>query len=389
MTTLYDPSQVVGANVLREEVKMLSLSRTRLLIGAALLSAALLPAGTLHGQAGNSKSVSFESFDGVKLSGTLYTSPNPKRDAVVIILHAFDIKKGGSSQQEGWPALAKKLQTDGYHVLAFDFRGFGDSKSVTDRFWTFRHNNDYIKGAPRKPETIDHTMFVQPYLRYLINDVAAAKAYLDRRNDAGVVNSANVILVGAGEGAALGTLWLKNECRRCRDTNVPPMLLATLAQPEINDVACAVWLSIRPNNAIASGYVSAAIREAGGKKHKIPMAFVYGTGDKQASNLSETYFRSIKDKAGLKKDYTGVHPVKGTSLSGNQLLGVNDTASWIVDKYLDPVMSARGNREQKDRKSEASQYFYINPFTGRQIKLSKKAGTEAPDVDLSVPFSAQ
>src|SRR5271165_4682245 len=101
---------------------MLSLSRTRVLIGLAFLAAALMSAGSAQGQADkkddNSKSVTFDTFDGVKLSGTLYTSPTPKRDAVVVLLHGFDIQKGGSSQQEGWTKLAKELQADGYHVLS-------------------------------------------------------------------------------------------------------------------------------------------------------------------------------------------------------------------------------------------------------------------------------
>jgi alpha-beta hydrolase superfamily lysophospholipase len=374
---------------------MLSMSQSRLVIGLAYLAAVLLPASAVNGQAAkkdDAKAVSFETFDGVKISGTLYTSPNPKRDAVVMLLHGFDLKKGGSSQQLGWAGLAKKLQADGYHVFSFDFRGFGDSKSVTERFWTYRHNLEQIKGSARKPEQIDHSKFIVSYTRFLIHDIAAAKAYLDRRSDAGQVNSSNVVLIGAGEGAALGALWLKNECRRCRDTNVPPMFLPTLAQPEINDVACAVWLSIRPGfNGVVAGAAPYAIREAGGKKHKIPMAFIYGKNDSKAVSLSEQYYGSIKNKGGTKKDFTGLHPVPKTSLSGDQLLSVGDpqTDTWIVESYLDPVMTARGTREQKDRKSEASQYFYIYPLTGKAIKLSKKAGMEAPEVDFNTVFSSQ
>ncbi len=377
---------------------MLSLSRTRLLIGLAFLAAALFPAGSSHGQAPtNAKQVTFDTFDGVKLSGTLYTSPTPKRDAVVILLHAFDLKKGGSSQQEGWVKLAKRLQADGYNVLSFDFRGFGDSKNVSGQFWKQRHNLERIrdanKDALRTAETIDHTKFTTGYLPYLINDIAAAKAYLDRRNDAREVNSGNVILIGAGEGAALGALWLKNECRRHRDTNVPPLGLVPTLTPEaeVKDIACCVWLSIRPgfNNAV-KGFVPRAITEAAERKHKVPMAFVYGEKDSSARNLSNSYFSLIKGKTSkLTKDYSGSHVVKGTSLSGNQLLGVDDTDKWIVEKYLDPVMTNRGAREQKDRKSEASAYWYVDYRNGKPYRLSKQAGVEVGEVDQQRVLFAQ
>jgi pimeloyl-ACP methyl ester carboxylesterase len=366
---------------------MLSLSRTRLLIGLAVLAAALLPAGRLQGQAKNEKNVSFETCDGVKISGVLHTSPNPKRDAVVMLLHTFDLKNGGSSQQEGWAKLTKELTADGYHVLSFDFRGFGDSKTVTERFWKYPYNQQLIRGSIKKPETIDHGRFVASYLPYLINDIAAAKAYLDRRNDAGQLNASNVILIGAGDGAALGAMWLKNECRRRRDTNIPPNPFApTLAQPEINDIACAVWLSIHPGfNQRVSNFARTAIAEAGGKKNKVPMAFIFGKKDSKGETLADTYAKAIKASTGT-KGLTGVHAVSGTNLSGNKLLGVDGTIKWIVKDYLQPVMEARGSREQKDRKSEASQYWYVNPLTGRQFKVSKIAGRESPEVDLNLLF---
>ncbi len=336
-----------------------------------------------QGKKDDSKAVSFDTADGVKISGTLYPSPGGKRDAVVMLLHSFDLKKGGSSQQDGWSRLAKRLQEDGYTVLSFDFRGFGDSKSVNEKFWTNRHNAEMIRGAARKPETIDHTKFLPAYLPYLINDIAAAKAYLDRRNDAGQLNSANVILIGASEGAALGAMWLKNECRRRRDTNMPPILLqaaAQLAQPEINDIAGCVWLSIRPGftNRVSSGLTRTALVEAG-SSHKVPMAFVYGAQDASSKSYSETFARAVKGTNS--KGLTGFHAVSGTKLAGNLLLE-KDTIDWIMKDYLDKVMDARGGKEQKDRKSEASAYWYTTAKGKVAWKLSKNPGQEAPLVDL-------
>src|SRR4051812_8140938 len=71
------------------------------------------------------KRITIPTFDGVTLTGTLYPNPAGKRNAVVVLLHHFDAKKGGSSADTGWADLAAALQEDGYVVLAFDFRGFG------------------------------------------------------------------------------------------------------------------------------------------------------------------------------------------------------------------------------------------------------------------------
>src|SRR5687768_1482086 len=101
--------------------------RAVLVLALALPAAGLLPAGAARAQQAKdkpiTKSVPFESYDGVQLSGTLY--PKAGADAVVLLLHDFDLKKGGSSQQEGWTDLAKDLQKAGYAVFMFDFRGFG------------------------------------------------------------------------------------------------------------------------------------------------------------------------------------------------------------------------------------------------------------------------
>ena len=47
-----------------------------------------------------------------------------------------------------------------------------------------------------------------------VNDIAAARRYLEVRNDAGDCNLSNLILVGAKEGAALGSLWIAEEWQR-------------------------------------------------------------------------------------------------------------------------------------------------------------------------------
>jgi len=386
---------------------MQSLSRKRLLMALVLLAAALSLPGAAQGQAAKQKAVtkdvSFQTADGVKITGTLYPSPGGKREAVAMLLHSFDLKKGGSSQQAGWSDLAASLQKEGFTVLSFDFRGFGDSKTVDPDFWMHRWNNPNTglvrpkKFNPMNPPTsIAHTDFNALYLPYLHNDIAAAKAYLDRRNDAKELNSGSVVVIGAGEGATLGAAWVANECRRKRDTSMPPAafpLMAVLTpQAEVSDIAGCVWLTISPTLGGRSvrGSLNRCLVEAGGRKNKVPMAFVFGKSDGKGDGVARDAVKLIKPAAANKKDFTylGSFAVPGTKLTGNALLDKNlDTENWIMKKYLDPVLEARGTKEQKDRKSEACQYWYIN-LAGRASKISKKAGQESPEVDVTILSSA-
>ena len=203
---------------------------------AALVLAVLAPSGA-YGQ-GKTKEVSFRTADGVTLQGTLYPASGKKsKDAVVMILHDFDHKKGGGSNQAGWGDLAKDLQDNGYAVLTFDFRGFGNSKEVSkEAFWDRknRHNTGANpKANPNKPsDTIDQKNFTSNYYAYLVYDVAAAKAFLDRANDRKEVNSSNLVIIGAGQGATVGAMWVANECYRRRAKNSQDKF----AQPELGEI---------------------------------------------------------------------------------------------------------------------------------------------------------
>src|SRR5262245_19408649 len=111
------------------------------LAGLALL---LLPAAA-HSEPPKPQKMLFESFDKVQLQGTWYPSAaDGNKSPCVILLH----KIGGNHQQEGWEALAQVLQEKGFAVLAFDFRGHGDSKTIKPEFWGLSSSNTRgIKGA--------------------------------------------------------------------------------------------------------------------------------------------------------------------------------------------------------------------------------------------------
>src|SRR5205823_1326566 len=81
---------------------------------------------------------------------------------------------------------------------------------------------------------------------YMANDIMAAKRALDRRNDPGECNSANIVLIGAESGATLGALWAWYEWHRPKYNVGFPLQPTNRSQVEGQDIACAVWLSISP-----------------------------------------------------------------------------------------------------------------------------------------------
>jgi pimeloyl-ACP methyl ester carboxylesterase len=357
---------------------MLSRSRTRL---ALALLAAL---GAAPSFGADFKRFTFPTVDGVELEGTFYPSATNKKDTVVLLLHDFDPKTGGDSHKDGWDDLAERLQKEGYAVFAFDFRGFGNSKTVKPEvFWSPKqgHNRQFIVGgmASKPPETIDQKKFRAAYYPYLINDIAAAKAFLDRKNDTLEVNTSNFVVIGAGNGATLGALWLWSQCRLQRDRaslvlGVPP----ALDDPEGRDVAAAVWLSLSDHVPGGRFPVHSAVVEVG-RECKVPTAFLFGKREKSAAycgKLSDAILGLGSKKLDL--PFTGKEGFD-TNLAGSKLLDKSlPTEEWIVEKYLNPVVDKRGSRERRRREIDRYAFYWAKGKPNARIPgiLAKHPGEE-------------
>jgi pimeloyl-ACP methyl ester carboxylesterase len=305
-----------------------------LLVGLALVE---MPQ---RSHAAETERVKFDTIDDVEIHGTFYASPKGNKAPCAMLLHPI----GGNIQMKGWDELAARLQKEGFAVLAFDFRGHGDSTGVGQRFWLDPVNRT-LKGYRPDKRQISYKEFTTLYnYGMLANDIAAGKRFLDRKNDSGECNSANLVVIGAESGATLGALWIASEWKHRRLTTALPIVTPTGNQMEGQDIACAVWLSISPE--LSKGYrVSADSWLRAPVREKVPMFFLYGDGDNKALNYSkhlfETVLRADKDKDKQLK-YTIMRPVKDTKLSGRELLGHPDLdTEKMITTYATKVLEDR------------------------------------------------
>jgi hypothetical protein len=347
-----------------------------------------------------SKRVNFLTFDEVEITGSFYRSaPAGKKDkdAVVLLLHDFRHNKGGGSQEDGWRQLAGQLQKEGYAVLSFDFRGFGNSKSVSPKFWSYQHNKQQIKSGKGRtpPASIDQKDFSANYYPTLVNDIAAARGYLNVLNDAGDVNASNIVIVGAGQGATLGALWLDSECKRQRDPRSDRLPEGVIPQwgpltrfndPEGNDIAAAVWLTVSPE--LETKRVGGSLKNAlvdAGQKAKIPTYFLYGKTDDKAANLVQSNMNAIATENGRKVEHKNVKEkaIAGTSLAGSKLLGGRLKTSEYIIEFLNRAIEDRGSRVRKAREDQKYAFCWTTPWpTAKAVQhhIAKLPGEPLPHI---------
>jgi len=222
-----------------------------------------------------------------------------------------------------------------------------------------------------------------------------AKAYLDRRNDAGQANTSSLIVIGAGEGATLGAMWMASEWHRQRVNGNPGALIPaklSLEEPEGRDEAAAVWLNLSPklgNREIPSA-VHKWIAEMSGS-NKVAMGFIYGDQDETAATSTKRDLAAIagqiaRDNGGMseeaaqnlmKKKGIGSFVLQKTKVTGSDLLTANDSEAqkWIVDKFLKAVMEERGAKESRKRVDKDDSYVWT--FPGSRPMEAKSKGEES------------
>src|SRR5262245_25537078 len=132
--------------------------------------------------------------DFVELDGTYYRGNKGRDTPCVMLVHKF----GSDRTKSGLDELARDINREGFAVLTFDLRGHGGSINVSPSFWTVGANKNGIMGGTAKQTTISFAKFKPTYFPWLVNDIAAARRFLEIKNDAGEVNAQSIFIVGCG-----------------------------------------------------------------------------------------------------------------------------------------------------------------------------------------------
>jgi hypothetical protein len=330
-------------------------SALAVVFGAALLTT---PIPARAQQAPAPEPLNIETVDGVKLKAIFYPS-SMQGAPTVIMLHP--IGEGKHMKNAEWKSLAEYLQSKNFSVMTFDFRGHGDSTTIADpkAFWGLLANKAVKTKDLQAIEVKDYMANGKAYLPVLINDIAAVRAYLDRRNDDRKdCNTSNLIVIGADQGATLGAIWINSEWYRYKFTPNPmfPQRLDLgqfATKSEGPDIVAAVFLTIEKDLKGRPVKIDAQLRNACKENG---MACLFMSGTKGAD-----WNKGIADKLKPKKEsekhkFIGDYALK-TDLTGVKLLQKGLETDAAIAKYLDGVMDGR-KCERMDRSFKDSYYLW-------------------------------
>lgn len=325
---------------------------------------------------------SFKSADGAKLVGVLYKTAKGGAP-VVLVLHDYK----ANPNETAWDDSAKTLAKRGYNVFRFDFRGHGKSLDVVPgEFWLRPENKNLISLGgvnPSVKSTIKYTEFKPNYYPMLVQDIAAARNVIDQLNDNGTVNASTIYLLGAGDAAGLGMLYLASEWSRERQKpNVgvvaqyvsPNRPLFPTAEPAGSDFGGAVWLSPTRNSSISQQNVKDWVLSPRtiNLRTETAMLFIHGEKDAKSTPVAKFLFKDallVDAKTNptngqklLHPDQTFIRTIKGSDAAGTKLLGNNLGTEEMVEKFLKAVDSERKSKTRKNREWDKPLFIEVTAF---------------------------
>jgi hypothetical protein len=335
--------------------------RTALLAGVLTLGFAWLSAGPASAQNDPKfQKVKFLTGDGVELRGSWYAG---QRNAPVILVLT---ELGEDSSKIEYRALADTLHKKGFSVLLFDFRGTGGSTQVGNGGLFLAQPINKLANVDNTG-ALDFTKFPEAYHPVLVNDIAAAKAFVDLKNDASDCNSSSLVLIGAQRGATLGALWLKSEFYRFKliPRNVQ---LGIQGGPDINNpqgrnVMACIFLSISYKlGKVQNAQPIGRLVESTGKKWLVPMVFVHNSNDENDTKFTEFCAKKAKVDGDKRYDATGAVGIKGAAgLQGADLLKKSLTTQSEIVKYLDNLKDQAKGNPWISHDFQKTQYIWFAP----------------------------
>jgi hypothetical protein len=220
-----------------------------------------------------------------------------------------------------------------------------------------------LNGTRLQMHSISNAIFPGNYVPWLVQDVIAARLWLDVKHEAEELNSHNLILIAEGDGSTLATIWMMTEAKRHK--------VGTTGQPELRDLYGAVWLephhTLRGLNHLGSRQTMAAIQA---EKAWPPMLTLYdrtGIGEKSAAAWAKAFKQD--GKIGGEKGLA--LPQRGFTVEPTLLAA--DGAERAVTDYVSELLKGRPLRAWAKRDLEASTYVWDLGGNRRSVAKAAKA----------------
>lgn len=338
--------------------------------------------------------------DGVELHARFHRATTPK-GPVVLLLYPPGGERTMDKDSGDWRGLAKRLAEEGYHVIRFDWRGHGKSKVIKepDRFWdvaknpwTAALNDKYIKDTAKSKKPFKRDFDINKdmknlsaYLPVLAQDLAGLRLQLDRKNDDTDrgISSSSIYVIGAGEAAVLGLLWMRSEWDRpavvprqnqfvfgaADYTSVPQQLTTNDFERAGDTIAGAIWLSPALPRAVPQKLVENWIATAPRMRDSNPMMFIWGEKDEAAKRVSQVLWEKAlvgspkaAQAAGLKvlDPKKTLYQVDKVGIKGGFLLD-DDAQYKVVTKIVERINELEKDRGKRPRATRGYETrYYIN-----------------------------
>jgi hypothetical protein len=259
------------------------------------------------------KSVGFGTSDGLSLNGYWFKGVGVEKqrpDAVMMF------PAPGNKVNDAWIGLASELSKKNFSVLLFDWRGLGMNAADTagsrifedkGKFWNEQYNKQLLlkSRAQIEDKGLDYrTLVVRSdgalrYRDFMLNDLLAARFYLDRKNDDKDCNTNRVWIVTEKDGGQLALALISFEFLR-NSINDPKNDVTAFGKqwkPAGKDYVGLTVLSPGPGSGQNTATASAVIRNAFSTmpaqgqreardhmEHRLAMVLVYGKKEGQSGS---------------------------------------------------------------------------------------------------------
>jgi hypothetical protein len=218
------------------------------------------------------RSVGIATSDGLSLNGYFFqgTGVEKQRPDAVLMFPA-----PGGKVTDAWITLAQELSKKNFSVLLFDWRGHGRNLEAgtrvfesPDLFWREPYNLKLLKSmkATIDDKGLEWTRIggkgegTVQYKDMLLNDLIAARFFLDRKSDEGRCNANRVWIVSEKDGAHLGLAFIAAEFYRNSIHNPNPEPLRTVQVKSAGkDYVGMVALSYSPTSTTANRVFATAV----------------------------------------------------------------------------------------------------------------------------------